>query len=35
MESLDAERAFGFPSHFNDLCDVLGVEKPTDVDPKG
>lgn len=22
-------------SHFNDLCDVLGVEKPTDVDPKG
>ncbi|WP_245459197.1 DNA methyltransferase [Mesorhizobium sp. M1A.F.Ca.IN.022.06.1.1] len=22
-------------SHFNDLCDVLGVEKPTDVDQKG
>jgi hypothetical protein len=22
-------------SHFNDLCDLLGVEKPTDVDQKG
>ncbi|ACM31125.1 class I SAM-dependent DNA methyltransferase [Rhizobium rhizogenes] len=22
-------------SHFNDLCDVLGVDKPTDVDQKG
>ncbi len=22
-------------SHFNDLCDMLGVEKPTDADPKG
>ena len=22
-------------SHFNDLCTLLGVEKPTDVDPKG
>ena len=22
-------------SHFLDLCDVLGVEKPTDVDPNG
>ena len=22
-------------SHFNDLCDMLGVEKPTDVDQKG
>ena len=22
-------------SHFNDLCELLGVDKPTDVDPKG
>lgn len=22
-------------SHFNDLCEMLGVEKPTDADPKG
>ena len=22
-------------SHFNDLCELLGVEKPTDADPKG
>ena len=22
-------------SHFNDLCDVLEVEKPTDIDRKG
>ena len=22
-------------SHFNDLCTLLGVEKPTDVDPNG
>jgi hypothetical protein len=22
-------------SHFNDLCSLLDVEKPTDVDPKG
>jgi hypothetical protein len=22
-------------SHFNDLCDLLGIEKPTDADPKG
>ncbi|MBN9448126.1 MAG: hypothetical protein J0I67_14640 [Bosea sp.] len=22
-------------SHFNDLCELIGVEKPTDADPKG
>ena len=22
-------------SHFNDLCELLGVDKPTDADPKG
>lgn len=22
-------------SHFNDLCDLLGVDRPTDADPKG
>ncbi len=29
-----SERA-GSQSHFNDLCDLLGIQKPADADPAG
>lgn len=35
VEGLDPQVAVGLSSHFKDLCDLLGVEKPTDVDQKG